>query len=78
MMHTLDGFIFVGTDYRELNKYHVFEGVKFLGHRISFKIHTEKSENCCFIGTGIPVREKKNIVPISGSIPRNACVACET
>ena len=31
---TVDAFIFVGTNFRGLNKYHTFEGFKIRGHGV--------------------------------------------
>ena len=56
-------------------------GLKFLAIIFSFIIYTE---NRYFVGTGIrqldPPRTPWNLVfhEHSGSIPRNACIACET
>ena len=47
---TVDGFIFVGTNFRWLNKTDIFVGFKIRGHSNFFMINTE---NYHFVGTEI-------------------------
>ena len=58
----VDGFIFVGTNFRGLNKLYTFAGFKIRGHSIPFIIHTE-----CTVGTRIrgwdPPRKPRKFVP---------------
>ena len=49
-MSTVDGFIFVGTNFRGLNKNNTFVGFKFLAIVFYLIIHTE---NWNFVSTGI-------------------------
>ena len=37
----MDGFIFVGTNFRGLKKNQIFMGFNIRGHSLSFIIHTE-------------------------------------
>ena len=62
---TVDGFIFVGTNFRGLKKNQTFVGFKIRGQSIfSFIIHTE---NRYFVGTEIrgsdPARKPRKLVP---------------
>ena len=50
-INTVDGFIFVGTNFRGLNKNETW-GSKFVAMVFSFIIHTD-TENYYFVGTRI-------------------------
>ena len=74
-VHTVDGFIFVGTHFRGFDKTLSFEGLKIRGHSISFIIHTE---NHHFVGTGIrgsnPPRKPRKLVPHKNWAIHSICV----
>ena len=48
--NSVDGLIFIGTNFRGLNKNGTFVGFKIRVHSIVLHIY---SENCHFVGTGI-------------------------
>ena len=50
MKHTVDGFIFVGTNFRGLTQNEIFVGSKLVDIVFWFMIHIE---NYHFVGTGI-------------------------
>ena len=64
MNNTVDSFIFVGTNFRGMNKNDTSSGSKFVAIVFSFIIHTE---NYHFVGTGIrgsdPPRKTRKLVP---------------
>ena len=62
--NTVDGFIFVGTNFRGLIKNDIFVGLKYVAIVFSFIIHRE---NYHFVGTRIrgsdPPRKPRKLVP---------------
>ena len=62
-LNTVDDFIFVGTNFRGLNKNDTFAGFKIRGRSIFF----HNKENYHFVGTGVrgsdPPQKPQKLVP---------------